>query len=87
MGVAIGTCALEAVGFEFHGQRRDSGDMLLNIAGTVFAALGRNADQIGEVNSLTDDLIWQAQYLDESLIPDPQAQSFVEDADALGHAI
>ena len=81
-----GAGAFETVWQELACQRTDFADVVFGVAGAIFAALCRNADQIRKTDALNHDFWWQVEHLDEPAVPDPQAKILVEHADALGHA-
>jgi len=85
VSAAIGPCPLEAMGLELARQLGDPGDVLGGVARSVFAAFSRNADQLGKMRAFANAFRRQVQDFDETLIPDPQMEIFVENTDSLRH--
>jgi hypothetical protein len=78
--------AFKTVRFEFKRQFRDAFDVIFRVARSVFATLGRDANQIRKVHTIKNCLCRQVEYIQHSLVPYPQAQVLIEDTDALRHA-
>ena len=60
--------------------------MLFRVARAVLPALSGYADQFGKADAFNHHLLWQAQYVDEALIPDAQTKVFVKNTDPLRQA-
>ena len=85
MGAPAGAGAFEAMRFKLQRQGGDALNVCFDVARAVFAACRRNADQVGKRDTVVHRFGRQVQDVEKPLIPDAQAQSFIENTDPLRH--